>query len=192
MGRAGITNRTISYPIRSSRAQSRERALSGRIHLVVVFHANGLMIVDLDHVSTLHLSKITIKQKTHMANDLPLPHTRGVHVQRLPLTIVNADGIIPEAVVSEAVAVHVEDVAGGSVGVDVPDDLVVEAHFVDGIVAKDITIHGVETGSALELPGTGEVDHLRMPNGVVSGPQIGRTGEAHGRALTLSATRGLS
>ena len=55
-----------------------------------------------------------------MADDLPLPSTHCVHVQSLANTVIDAHGIFVEAVILEAVAVHVEDMARAAVGVDVP------------------------------------------------------------------------
>lgn len=77
-----------------------------------------------------------------MAHELPNTRVRGVHVQRLALAVVDADGVRVEAVGDEAVAVHVEDVAGGAVGVDVPDGRVVEAHFVGRVVGEDVALFG--------------------------------------------------
>lgn len=108
--------------------------------------------------------------ETYMAKDLPLPLTRSVHVQRLAHSIVDADSVFPVAVVAETIAVHVEDMVGGTVRVDVPDDLVAQAHLEGGVVPEDVTVHGMEARSTHELPGTRKIHDLRVPHSVVARP----------------------
>lgn len=124
----------------SSRTQTGKRTHPGAIDLVVEQHAHRLMIA-------------------HMANNLPQPLAPSVHDKSLPHPIVETDGILVEAVVPEAVAVHVEDVARGPVRVHVPDHFVVAAHFEGRVVGEDVAVHG-EEGGGLELVGGGEVHEL--------------------------------
>ena len=108
----------------------------------------------------------------HVAEDLPQSLADCVHVQRLADTVVEADGRIAAVVVRDTVAVHVEDVAGAAVGVDVPDDLFVQAHLEGRVVGKDVAVHGVERRRVLELTGARKIDDLWLPRGDIARPQV--------------------
>lgn len=112
---------------------------------VVCNHAHGVVVVD-------------------VTDDLPLADTSCRHDQSVHLTVVDAYGRYlsvlsvnvcvkmgkltcrghGDAILGEAVAVHMEDVRARSVSIGVPKNIVIATHLEERVVSKDVAIHAVE------------------------------------------------
>merc|ERR1712070_329267 len=93
----------------------RRRALSFWSNIVIGDHPLCLVVVD-------------------MADDLPQARLSRSHIQSLPHAVVKADSVPVEALVRDAVPMHVEHVARSTVGVDVPDHIIAHAHIKGRVV----------------------------------------------------------
>jgi len=75
------------------------------------------------------------------------------------------------AIVTDAVTVHVKDVARAAIRHSVPNDLITQAHIESWVVGENVPIQGEEGRRRNELIRAGEVDELRVPVRIVAGIQ---------------------
>ena len=97
----------------------------------------------MDDVVRLHAVRHMVAD---VADELPRAPRDHRALQHPADAVVEADGGVVVAGPGEAVAVHVEDMARAAVGLDVPQDVVVCAHFERRVVGEDAAVDTAEGG----------------------------------------------
>ena len=76
----------------------------------------------------------------NVTDDLPHTSTRSIHEEGLSDAIVDGGGVLLDAIVLVAIAMHMEYMRCAAVGHDIPQYLVINTHLEVRVIGKDIAI----------------------------------------------------
>lgn len=130
----------------------------------------------------------------NVTDDLPHTSTRSIHDEGLANAIVDGSGVLLDAIVLVAIAMHMEYMRCAAVGHDIPQYLVINTHLEGRVIGEDIAIDPIclddvlsemnlkifrkkstrltEGGSGGKVLRSGDVDLLRIPDGTVGAVKL--------------------
>jgi len=76
----------------------------------------------------------------NMTDDLPHTSTRSIHDEGLANAIVDGSGVLLDAIVLVAIAMHMEYMRCAAVGHDIPQYFVINTHLEGRVIGEDIAI----------------------------------------------------